>query len=122
MKKLRQHVHETDRPQVRSICGSAIDLINTRISGSEKLSLAVIYVDPGMSSKPHYHKKTEEIYFFLEGSGRVIVGDREFEVRPGSAVHIPVLKQHHVVNNSTAKLKFISADSPPFDLADIFEA
>lgn len=118
----RKHINirESDGKETPDICGSAIDLINPDIAGSKKISLATIYIDVGKSSRAHYHKVTEEIYYFLEGHGRVIVEDQIFNVEPGSAVYIPLDKLHQVVNDSTIRLKFLSADAPPFEPADIY--
>ena len=44
---------------------------------------------PGASTTPHYHPRTEEIYYVVEGTGRMQVGDELREVRPGDAVAIP---------------------------------
>jgi mannose-6-phosphate isomerase-like protein (cupin superfamily) len=120
MNEPQLHVTESDRPTVPDICGTAIDLINNKISSSKNISLGVVYISPGKSSTPHYHKVTEEIYYFLEGNGRVIIEDCVFKVGPGSSVYIPLGKLHQVINDSATSLKLLSADSPPYDTADIF--
>ena len=101
-------------------CGTALDLINSEVSQAKKVSIATIYVDAGKSSPMHYHKVMEEIYYFVEGTGTVTVGSQTFQVRPGSAVFIPVGERHQVTNNSDKPLKLISADSPPFNPDDIY--
>jgi mannose-6-phosphate isomerase-like protein (cupin superfamily) len=120
MKTQRLHIREADGQEVKDICGFAIDLINPEFAGSKKISLATIFVDPHKSSKPHCHEVTEEIYYFIRGHGKVIVEDQAFNVGPGSAVYIPLRKLHQVINTSSTRLKFISADAPPFDPKDIF--
>jgi len=112
--------HERHLPEEPDICGSAIDLINSARSGTKAISIATIFIDAGKSSQPHYHKFMEEIYYFLEGTGRVIVGSETFDVDPGAAVFIPIGVLHQVINSSNARLKFVSADSPSFDPADIY--
>jgi len=119
MNQPRLHVREIDGHETTDICGKAIDLINPDLAASEKISLATIYIDPGKSSKPHYHKTTEEIYYFVEGHGRVIVEEQVFNVAPGSAVYIPLLKLHQIINDSSVRLKLLSADAPPFDPVDV---
>ncbi len=102
------------------VCGSSVDLVNPAIAGSKAISLATIYIEVGNQSKPHYHKVTEEIYYFLEGFGRVIIDNEVFNVSKGSAVYIPLLKVHQVINDCSTRLKFLSADTPPFDTSDIY--
>jgi mannose-6-phosphate isomerase-like protein (cupin superfamily) len=113
-------MRENDGQEFPDICGTAIDLINPETAASEKISIAVIYIDPGKSSTPHYHKVTEEIYYFLEGHGRVIIEDEVYKVSSGSAVYIPLFKLHEVINDSAIRLKFLSADAPPYDLTDVY--
>jgi mannose-6-phosphate isomerase-like protein (cupin superfamily) len=120
MANARIFVHEDDVEPVKDICGMAVDLINSEVSSARKVSVATIYVEPGKSSPLHYHKIMEEIYYFVEGTGTVRVGSQTFEVRAGAAVFIPVGEVHQVSNDSTKRLKLISADSPPFDLSDIY--
>jgi len=121
MSQSKLHIRETDRREIKSLCGIAFDLITPKAAGSKKISFATIYIDPEKSSTPHYHKLTEEVYYFLEGNGRVKVGDQVFEVSHGSAVYIPVLQTHQVFNDGSTRLKFTSADSPPFDRKDVYQ-
>ena len=51
-------------------------------------SLAEATVAPGTATEEHYHRSSEEIYFFTHGSGRLRVGDQEREVEPGDTVVI----------------------------------
>src|ERR1043165_3648101 len=104
MKQKKLHIREAERREVQALCGTAIDLITPRIAGSVKISLAIIFIDPGKSSELHFHELTEEIYYFLEGNGRVIVGDQVIEVSPGSAVYIPIKIRHQVFNDSSIRL------------------
>jgi mannose-6-phosphate isomerase-like protein (cupin superfamily) len=120
MNEPQLHVRESDCPKVPDICGTSVDLINKEISSSKNISLGVVYIKPGKSSTRHYHKVTEEIYYFLEGYGRVIIEDHTFTVSPGSSVYIPLGKWHQVINDSTKHLKLLSADTPPYDTEDIF--
>lgn len=120
MNEPRLHVRETDGQETPDICGTAIDLINRNIASAEKVSLAIVFINPGKSSTPHYHKVTEEIYYFLEGHGRVIVGEQVFNVGPGSTVFIPLQKLHQVINDSKIRLKLLSADAPPYDRSDVY--
>jgi mannose-6-phosphate isomerase-like protein (cupin superfamily) len=116
----RLFIHERDLTEQPDICGGALDLINSEVSKATRLSLATIFIEPGRSSQLHYHKMMEEIYYFIEGAGIVTVGSETFEVSPGAAVFIPIGELHQVKNHSDQRLKFISADSPSFDVTDIY--
>ena len=54
----------------------------------------------------HYHEGQEEIYFFMYGKGRMIVGDKEFDVAGGDIVLVPDGLFHKVFNNGVSDLIF----------------
>jgi oxalate decarboxylase/phosphoglucose isomerase-like protein (cupin superfamily) len=68
------------------------------------LSQTVLHV--AKETTGHYHEGQEEIYFFMYGSGRMIVGDKEFEVAGGDIVLIPDGLFHKVVNTGVSDLIF----------------
>lgn len=45
--------------------------------------LANLHVTSIRNASLHFHKKTTEFYYILEGSGRMQVGDDEFDLEPG---------------------------------------
>src|SRR5256885_1510594 len=56
--------------------GSQIrELLAHRNSCIRKQSLAEARLRPGASTTPHFHPLTEEIYYLLEGTGRMRIGD-----------------------------------------------
>jgi len=65
-------------------------------------------------SEVHYHKKLTEIYYILEGEGRMELDGAEYPVRPGCAVLIKRGCRHRAVG----KLKVIVVAVPAIDPAD----
>jgi mannose-6-phosphate isomerase-like protein (cupin superfamily) len=53
---------------------------------AENQSLAEAAVPPGRTTAEHYHRTSEELYFFTSGTGRVHVGDEQREVHAGDCV------------------------------------
>ncbi len=53
-----------------------------------RYSLAHAVVKRGSQTKPH-SLKTSEVYYILEGAGRMHIGDEMAEVGPGDAIDIP---------------------------------
>ena len=51
-------------------------------------SVAQATVPAGADTIEHYHRTSEEIYYFTGGSGRMRLGDDEFGVRAGDCVVI----------------------------------
>ena len=70
---------------------------------SENQSLAEATVPPGGETEAHYHRTTEEIYYFTAGAGRMRLGEEEAEVRAGDCVVIPPGIEHKLFNDSAAE-------------------
>ncbi len=47
------------------------------------------YFPPGGAHKKHYHEKSDEIVYVIQGHGAHGQGDDEWEVGPGSSYYIP---------------------------------
>jgi oxalate decarboxylase/phosphoglucose isomerase-like protein (cupin superfamily) len=68
------------------------------------LSQTVLHVD--QQTNGHYHSSQEEVYFFMYGQGKMIVGQDEFEVTGGDIVLIPDGLFHKVFNTGDSDLVF----------------
>jgi oxalate decarboxylase/phosphoglucose isomerase-like protein (cupin superfamily) len=63
----------------------------------------------GQSTRGHRHPGQEEVYFFVQGWGKMIVGDEDtepFEVSPGAIVLIPDGAFHRVINDGEMHMVF----------------
>jgi len=99
--------------------GSEIrELLAHRNSCIQKQSLAEARLPPGASTTPHYHPLTEEIYYLLEGKGRMRIGDETREVGPGDAIAIPPGAVHTLTNTGSGTLKFLCCCAPGYEHAD----
>lgn len=71
------------------------------------LSSTKLYRD--QSTRGHRHAGQEEVYFFVQGTGRMIVGNEDsesFAVTPGDVVLIPDGAFHRVINDGEMNLTF----------------
>ena len=59
-------------------------------------------VEISKDSRPHYHKKTTEIYYVLEGEGHLEIDKDTVPLKPGVSVLIPPKSLHRAVG----ELKF----------------
>ena len=99
--------------------GSEIrELLAHRNSCIRKQSLAEARLPPGARTTPHYHPLTEEIYYLLEGTGRMRIGDRVRDVGPGDAIAIPPGAVHTIENTGNVPLKFLCCCAPGYEDAD----
>ncbi len=99
--------------------GSEIrELLAYRNSCIQQQSLAEARLPPGAATAPHYHSKTEEIYYILSGQARMTLGDESREVEPGDAVAIPPGQTHTIRNTGAAPLCFLCCCAPPYEHDD----
>jgi mannose-6-phosphate isomerase-like protein (cupin superfamily) len=81
---------------------------------AENQSLAEAAVPPGRTTAEHYHRTSEELYFFTSGTGRVHVGDEQREVRAGDCVLIPPGAVHKLVNTGDEPLRLLCCCAPAY--------
>ena len=85
--------------------GSTIrELAGPAWTAAEAQSLAEATVAPGGATAEHYHPRTEELYFFVSGSGRMRLGADEADVVSGDCVVIPPGTPHKLWNRGTDPL------------------
>jgi mannose-6-phosphate isomerase-like protein (cupin superfamily) len=60
----------------------------------------------GQATRGHSHAGQEEVYFFVQGTGRMQVDQEEFVVNPGDIVLIPDGAFHRVINDGEMHLLF----------------
>lgn len=72
-------------------------------------------LQPGLETGTHTHTEKEQVYYFTEGRGKMIVGEETVDVRDGDAVYGPPHVQHGLINDSEDWLEhlIISANVPP---------
>jgi mannose-6-phosphate isomerase-like protein (cupin superfamily) len=81
-------------------------------------SLAEATVPPGGDTAAHFHRTTEEIYFFTSGSGRMRLGDDERDVRAGDCVVIPPGVEHKLLNPGSEPLVLLCCCAPAYSDGD----
>jgi mannose-6-phosphate isomerase-like protein (cupin superfamily) len=99
--------------------GSEIrELLAHRNSCIRHQTLAEARLAPGLSTTRHYHRKTEEIYFILEGCGQMQVAAETATVGPGDAIAIPPGASHQIANTGDSPLRFLCCCAPGYEDED----
>ncbi len=86
--------------------GTRIRWLISKEDGAPNFSMRYFEIEPGGHTPRHSHPWEHEI-FILEGEGLVEIGDREYEVGPGTAVFIPPDVFHSITNTGTGILKLL---------------
>ena len=63
-------------------------------------------LNPGKETSGHRHEGQEEVYFFVQGTGIMIVDEERFRVNQGDIILIPDGAFHRVINNGEMNLIF----------------
>jgi len=88
-------IRREDRVPFVTADGSEIrELAGIPSGNAENQSLAEATVPAGGDTIEHFHRRTEEIYYFTRGSGRMRLGDEEFDVTAGDTVVIAPGMRH----------------------------
>ena len=99
--------------------GSEIrELLAHRNSAIRVQSLAEARLPPGAKTTAHFHRRTEEIYYILEGCALMRIGQQSRAVRAGDAIAIPPGEEHQITNTGTDVLKFLCCCAPGYEHDD----
>jgi mannose-6-phosphate isomerase-like protein (cupin superfamily) len=112
-----QNINEV--PAFTTKDGSEIrELLAARNSSIAKQSLAEARLPVGGKTTPHYHPQTEEIYYILEGLGRMQIGEETRNVGPGDAIAILPGQTHQITNRGSVVLRFLCCCAPGYEDSD----
>ncbi len=88
-------------------------------ANTDRQRLAEAAVPPGGATAAHLHRRSEELYLFTAGHGRMRLEGAEFEVRAGDCVTIPPGVEHKLHNLSDSEpLVLLCCCSPPYSDED----
>ena len=97
--------------------GSTIrSLLDLSVAPVANHSLAEASLPAGGQTERHHHKVSEEIYYLLEGEGRMEIDGEERDVAPGDAILIPPGARHRI--EAHADLRFLCCCAPPYQDGD----
>jgi len=96
---------------------SLLDLSNAPV---ENQSLAEASLPADASTRRHHHKRSEEIYHILEGTGRMEIDGESRDTGPGDAILIPPGAWHEL--RALTPMRFLCCCAPPYAHEDTYFA
>lgn len=94
---------------------SLLDLSNAPV---EKQSLAEAAIPAGGATERHFHKRSEEFYYVMEGCGVIEIDGESRLVGVGDAILIPAGAWHQI--RATEDLRFLCCCAPPYAHDDTY--
>ena len=74
--------------------------------GVPLFSMRMFEIGAEGNSPVHHHDFEHEIYV-LDGTGKLILDKGEYNLTPGTAVYIPAVEKHQLVNTGRDSLRFL---------------
>jgi uncharacterized cupin superfamily protein len=81
--------------------------------GASALAARLWRLAPGQASSRHRHRREDELYVVLEGTGRMRVEDELLTLEPLSAVHVEAAAVRQVFNDTDADALWLVVGAPP---------
>ncbi len=94
------------------------EIFHPNNSSLKSMSLAEAVVLPRKTTKYHYHKKSDEIYFILQGTGILEIEEERKKVRENDCILIRAGSRHRINNIGKIELKILCFLSPPYSHED----
>lgn len=107
----RENIKEFSNPGVVSR-----QLINPDNSKSERVTITEVHLEVGASQPRHKHDTSEQIWYAVQGKGRLLLADeKEMIFTAGDVVRFADKDIHGLLNDGDAEFVYISVTSPPID-------
>ncbi|MDZ7814668.1 MAG: cupin domain-containing protein [Planctomycetota bacterium] len=87
------------------------------VTGGEG-GVANVHVITVSKGTEHYHKGYDEVYYVLEGEGKIILDGKESVLRPGAVVVVPSGVVHSLHSNESGPIRFVIFGHPAMDVRD----
>lgn len=83
--------------------------------GASKLGYNLTAIAPGKKSCPfHNHRVQEEMFFILDGSGELRLGDQRHPIRSGDVIACPPggpETAHQIINTGAVEMRFLAVST-----------
>jgi mannose-6-phosphate isomerase-like protein (cupin superfamily) len=82
-------------------------LIDPEKSPSKNLKMGYTTVYANGKTTGHSHEDHEEVYYVIQGRGKMVVGDSEYEIKTGDALYVPFGLFHTTYNTGILPLQLL---------------
>lgn len=79
----------------------------TQKDGASGYAMRLFEIVPGGAIPTHTHNFEQHEIFVFQGSAKVTAGEKEFRVKKGDAIFVPVGEPHSYINDGEEPFRFI---------------
>ncbi|MBR6107735.1 MAG: cupin domain-containing protein [Oscillospiraceae bacterium] len=89
-------------------------LLNPENSESKRVTITEVHLEPGASQPRHIHEASEQIWYALKGTGRLLLADeQEKPFAAGDVVRFADKDVHGLLNDGDTEFIYVSVTAPP---------
>lgn len=97
-------------------------LLNPDNSKSERVTITEVHLEPGACQPRHIHEHSEQIWYALKGSGRLLLSEgAEKSFRAGDVVRFANGDVHGLLNDGETDFVYLSVTAPPIHFGYAYE-
>jgi mannose-6-phosphate isomerase-like protein (cupin superfamily) len=83
---------------------------------ASNFSMGFVTLEPENGQVPWHNQEQEEVYFIVEGSGEMCLGNERAPIKSGQVVYIPSKVFHQLTNTGTTPMTMIYCYGPAGDV------
>lgn len=97
-------------------------LLSPYNSESRRVTITEVHLEPGAVQPRHTHEFSEQIWYALKGSGKLLLAEnREQDFEAGDVVRFADNDVHGLLNDGGTEFVYISVTAPPIDFGYAYE-
>lgn len=97
-------------------------LINPENSTGKRVTVTEVHLDIGARQPRHMHDSSEQIWYALQGKGRLLLeNNQEKEFKKGDVVRFTEQDIHGLLNDGNDEFVYISVTAPPINFSYAYQ-
>lgn len=109
-----EFIRSTDIKSLRNPGVESRQLLNPDNSASTRVTITEVHLEPGASQPRHIHESSEQIWYAVKGSGKLLLeNDTEKPFMAGDVVRFADKDVHGLLNDGGEEFVYVSVTAPP---------
>lgn len=97
-------------------------LLNPENSDSKRVTVTEVHLEAGASQPRHTHDASEQIWYAVKGSGKLLLADdKEQDFTAGDVVRFADKDVHGLYNDGDGEFIYISVTAPPINFGYAYQ-